>query len=147
MKPPFIRSPYNYDVEKASNDTAYKETMPSLTIQSQAIDTDINEIMRRVGLGGPMPQNLKTPTYGDYTEITDFRSALEAIEGAEQNFMALDVKVRTKFENDPQKFLDFCTRPENLDQMREWGLAVPAPIAAPAAPQPATEVPGNEKKT
>ena len=67
IKPPFIRNPYNYDLEKASDEAAYKETMPSLTIQSQSEDTDINVIMRRVGIGAPLPTNMRIPTYDDTT--------------------------------------------------------------------------------
>lgn len=128
MKPKhLVRSILAYDTEQASADTAYHETMPSLTIQSQALDTDINEILRRVGLGAPMPQNLKLPEYGDYTGITDFRSALEAVQRAETEFMTLPAQIRATFQNDPQAFLEYVQQPANLDQLRTWGLAIPKP--------------------
>jgi phage internal scaffolding protein len=135
MKPPFIRSPYNYDTKQASDETAYKETMPSLTVQSQAIDTDINEIVRRVGIGAPMPTNLRIPTYGDFTEIKDYRTALEAIGNAQADFLQLPAATRAKFQNDPQQFLDYCNEPGHEAEMTEMGLLVPqpAPQGAPGA--------------
>jgi hypothetical protein len=138
MKPPFIRSPYNYDAKKASDDTAYVETLPSLTVQSQALDTDINEIVRRVGIGAPMPVNARIPTFEDYTDVGDFRSALEAVKNAEMNFMQLPASTRAQFDNDPQLFLNFCTSPGNHDQLKALGLTIPEPITPPAAPQAAT---------
>jgi len=126
MKAPFIRNPYNYDTEKASQDAAYVETSTSLTIQSQTLETDINEIVRRVGIGAPMPTNTRIPEYGDYTEIRDFRSALEAVANAESHFMQLPAAVRAQFQNDPQEFLQFCTTPGNDQKLMEWGLRRPA---------------------
>lgn len=153
-KPPFIRTPYNYDTEQASNETAYVERLPSLTIQSQSLDTDINEIVRRVGIGAPMPTNYRLPQYGDYSEIGDFRSAIEAVKNAEMNFMQLPAAIRANFQNDPQAFLDFCVdaNPANQEQLIQWGLAtrrqetIAAPGApnAPQAPETAPGAPANE---
>ena len=150
MKPPFIRNPYNYDTKQASEEAAYKEQYPSLTVQSQALDTDINEIIRRVGLGAPMPVNPRLPEYGDYSEITDFRSALLAVEAAQKNFMTLPANVRATFQNDPQAFLQYVTDPRNLPGMIEMGLASridPKPIAAPGAPQAAATEPKPDLST
>lgn len=135
-KPPFIRSPYNYDLDQASNEAAYVETMPSLTIQSQSEDADLNVIMKRVGLGMPMPQNPRTPEYGDYTQVKDFRTALEAVRAAETEFMKYPANVRAAFQNDPQAFLEAFHTPGYEEQLRNLGLLKPKPIQAnPDGPQ------------
>lgn len=149
MKPPFIRSPYNYDTAKASDEAAYTETMPSLTVQSQTIDTDINEIMRRVGVGAPMPTNIRQPEYGDYTHIQDFRSAIEAVRGAEENFMRLPAATRAAFQNDPQLFLEAFYTPGNEQALRDLGLLnMIQPKTTPETPNATSETtaPPTEKK-
>lgn len=124
MKPPFIRNPYNYDTEEASNQAAYVEKLPSMTIQSQALDTDINEIVRRYGITGQFPENHRIPEYGDFTEIKDFQSAIAAIETAQTNFMQLPANTRAFFDNNPQKLLEFCANPANIEQARQMHLNV-----------------------
>lgn len=108
---------------------------PSLAVQSQKAESDINVIVRNFGITGQLPVSRRLPEYGDYTGISDYRSALEAVSAAEASFAALPSKVRAHFENDPQAFLVYCTDPGNLPQLREWGLADPLPTDAPAPSQ------------
>ena len=53
----------------------------------------------------------------------------------EKAFMAMPADVRARFNNDPISFMDFCSKAENLDEMRKLGLAVPKK-EEPAAPAP-----------
>lgn len=53
--------------------------------------------------------------------------------------MDLPAKVRSRFENDPQKFLEFCSDPKNRDEAVSLGLIMSAPASAPD-PDPATVV-------
>lgn len=128
--PPFIRSPYNYDRAEASRAcaTSFEGTV-SLTVQEHAEDADINVIVKRFGITGVMPQNHRVPEYGDYTGVNDYRSAIEAVRAADEHFMAMPAEVRARFENDPQRFMDFCAVPDNLNEMRKLGLAVPEKVA------------------
>lgn len=103
---------------------------PSLTVQSDKDDADINVILDRFGITGQLPQNVRAPTFEVFDDVFDFRSAVEAVAMAEDSFMAMPAKVRAEFENDPQQFLEFCTASKdgmlvNLARMRELGLAVP----------------------
>ncbi len=113
----------------------------SKTVQSEAQDADINVIVKRFGLTGQLPTNLRPPSYEDYGDVVfDFRSAMDAINNAEKTFMALPAEVRSRFSNDPQVFLEFCTEQKdgvltNLDEMRKIGLAVPkAAVPEPSSP-------------
>lgn len=124
-----------YDEKQASMEAAISfEGARDRTQQSQAAETDINGIVKRFKVTGILPQGIRVPTYGDFEAVTDFRSAMDAIIAAEKSFMALPSDVRTRFGNDPAEFVKFCADPENLDEMRKFGLAVPP--KAPPEPLP-----------
>lgn len=136
----FVRSANNYDTDLVSEATGLYCEDPSLADQSQCEECDINTIVRRFGLSGHMPQVRKLPEYGDYTGIDDFKSALEAVQAARDDFMSYPAALRYRFNNDPQEFLEFCCDARNLPEMRKLGLAVPevlqggtTPEASPAA--------------
>ncbi len=112
-----------------SLDSALECKDESRTNQSQAEEADINTIVRRFGVTGMLPQGVRAPTYGDFTGVGDFRDALEAIRAAERSFSQMPADVRARFANDPASFVDFCSNPENIDEMRKLGLAVPAPVS------------------
>lgn len=124
-----------YDVEAASIEAAVSfEGQVSRTQQHQKDETDINGIVKRFRVTGLLPQGIRRPTYGDFDSVTDFRSAMDAVIAAEKSFASLPSEVRKKFDNDPAKFVDFCSDERNLDAMREMGLAVPkAPEPEPMA--------------
>ena len=141
MKPIKYRGHNNYDVQEASDEAVVHNDQPSLTVQAHAEDADINVLMRPYGITVKMPDNVKVPTYGDFTHITDYRSALEATRKAHNDFMEIPAEVRAKFDNDPQNFLEFASNPNNLPQMVEMGLAKRR--EPPSAPPPATPPTGG----
>lgn len=115
---------------------------PSLTRQDMADDCDINILMKKFENTGTIPQVQGTPTYIDWTrQPTTLADALEIMQAGDAAFMTLPARVRREFDNNPVEFMAFAEDPENLDQMREWGLAPPAelpdaPKEPPAAPAP-----------
>jgi len=118
----------------------------SMTVQSMADEADLNVIMRRFAATGTFPQTTRIPSYGDYTQITDFRSALEAIRDAEENFMGLEASVRARFQNDPQAFLEFCSNESNREEMAKLGLLnLPAP-AVDRSPVHQDQAPNTAKQ-
>lgn len=122
-----------------------KFSKPSRTKQAEADAADINKIMAKYQKTGILPHlNNRVPTYGDFSEVTDYQDALNTVMRAEAAFMALPSSVRAKFDNDPARFLDFTQDPANLDALREMGLAPPAPpvqVAPEPAPAPAPAKP------
>lgn len=106
-----------------------------MTKQEFLEETDINVLMKRFEKAGqwpPAPQ--REPQYFDVTEMpTDFQSAMNFMIDAEDAFMSIPAEARFALGNDPAKFVEFAANPENLDQMRTWGLAPPLPPRA--APQ------------
>lgn len=133
------RQPGMYDPRAACEECCITDFGPSLTQQNQAEEADINTIVKRFGLTGQLPTNVRTPTYGDFTHVTDYQSALNAVRAAEDAFMKMPAAIRTRFDNDPEKFVEYCSDEQNLDQLREWGLAVPK--AKEAANGPTGDVP------
>lgn len=136
---PFVRSPYNYDRDAVSFQTGLFCDDPSLTQQHMADDADINVIVKRFGITGQMPSGVRLPTYGDFTGVGDYRSALEAVRDADDAFMELPADIRTRFDNDPQRYLDFAENPANQEEIYNLGLATrpsgsnPSPIDSPKA--------------
>lgn len=99
---------------------------PSLTQQQFAEDADINVMLERFKVTGHLPQGVIPPSYGDFTGISDYRSAAEAVRRANDSFSDLPATVRARFQNSPQQFLEFCSDPGNVDELRKLSLAVPA---------------------
>ena len=53
---------------------------------------------------------------------------------ADQAFMELPADVRLRFNNDAGSFVDFASDPDNLDEMRELGLAINPAVATEPSP-------------
>lgn len=119
---PFLRTPYNYDRDAASDESGLKCEDVSLAVQSERDEVDINTIVRRFGLTGELPHDLRAPTYGDFTEVRDYHTAMNAVSKANEAFDRMPADVRAKFNNDPALFVDFCSDPKNADAMKDMGL-------------------------
>lgn len=128
------RAAHSYDVDAVSVATSLV-AKESLTVQSEREEADINVILDRFGITGQLPQNVRRPTFQDFGPdyVFDFRSALEAIAMAQDAFMEMPAKVRGEFDNDPQKFVEFCSRTddESVKRMRELGLTNPVRVPEP----------------
>ena len=127
-----------YDLKGRSDAAGLVCLDPSLTVQADAVDADINTLVRRFGLTGSMPENVKVPAYSDYDDIFDFHAAQLVIASANEEFMRMPAEVRAQFGNDPGVFFDVASNPENIDFLRDLGLAVPKapgePVSVPAKP-------------
>lgn len=122
-----LRAPHNYDYNQASDEAALRCTDPSLTKQADAEDADINTIVRRFNVTGQLPQNVRMPTYGDFTDIPDFHQAQNAIRMATESFAAMPAHVRARFHNDPHEFVEFCSDDSNRAEAEKLGLVTPKP--------------------
>lgn len=117
--------PFNYDVMSVSDETGLRCPEEGRTHQSFKAEVDINTILRRFRLTGQLPENVRPPVFGDFSDIKDFHTAANAIAVAHEAFDAMPADVRKRFRNDPGAFVDFCLDGSNLDEMRKLGLAVP----------------------
>lgn len=148
LKEIFVRNPFNYDMLAASAESGLKCPEPTLTKQAFAEECDINTIVERFHLTGEMPENLRLPTYDDFSNVVDFHTAMNAIAKAREAFDLVPANVRAKFQNDPGAFVDFCSDPANLDEARKLGLAPPADPddTAPPTTPPASLLRDPEQK-
>lgn len=138
---PFVRSPYNYDMNAAGDESGLKCLDATLTKQSFKDEVDINTIVERFHITGEMPMNVRAPTYGDFTGVFDFHTAMNAIAQARESFDAMPAEVRYRFNNDPAAFVDFCSDEKNRPEMTKMGLitaeaAATLKAATPVAPPP-----------
>jgi phage internal scaffolding protein len=130
-KLPFVRNPYNYDMAAVSQETGLKCEDPSLAQQHMKDECDINVIVERFGVTGQLPQAPLEPTYGDFSGVSDYHSALNAIKAAEASFMSLPAKIRAKFDHDPNALLEFLQNETNRDEAIELGLIDGEPVVQP----------------
>lgn len=128
----FFRTPYNYDMEVVSNETGLYCADESLAIQSAREEVDINTIVKRFGLTGSLPEDLKMPQSGDFTGVPDFHAAMNMVRSAQEEFLKVPADVRARFGNDPGAFMAFLDDNGNYAEAKRMGLL--APDVAPPEP-------------
>jgi phage internal scaffolding protein len=117
-----VKNPITYDRDKNSDLAKFVFTSPSRTKQSFRDECDINNILRQFNVTGQLPIDGVQPQYGDFSGITDYQSALNAVMSAQDSFLALPAKVRARFDNDPALFVDFASDEANRDELKALGL-------------------------
>lgn len=130
MKPPFLRTPYNYDMNEAGDESALECKDKSLTQQHMADECDINKLVERFVVTGEIPRLTMPPMQGDFTKIPTYQEALNLMIEANRSFMQMPAKIRNRFENDPGQFIAFCSDEANRDEIRQMGLYSPEANAA-----------------
>lgn len=95
----------------------------SVTQQHFRDQVNINNIVAKAKRTGVLPKGLKAPYFADISNVPqDYHACLQQIKKTEQLFMALPSKLRKRFENDPQKLVDFCSNDENYVEAMKLGL-------------------------
>lgn len=105
-------------------------TMPSLTVQDEKDETDINYIVNKYADGqkGIATLDLGDSSqyaylqFGDATLPGDYSTALELVSGVREEFYSLPAYVRAKFDHDPMTFVSQLNNPETLEYLQEHGL-------------------------
>lgn len=124
----FFRSGFNYDCDAVSNETALSNFEPTLTVQSEAENCDINVILERFGQGISPPVTTLPPYEGEWTQTLSFTDAMNLVAHARESFMELSANIRARFHNNPQEMLDFIYDDSNYDEAIKLGL-VPARVS------------------
>lgn len=105
-------------------------TMPSLTVQDEKEESDINYIVNKYADGqkGVFTLDLGDSSqyaflqFGDATLPGDYSTALELVSGVREEFYSLPAKVRAKFGHDPMNFINQLNDPETLKYLQREGL-------------------------
>lgn len=143
----FLRSLGNYDVDKVSVETGLVCDDPSLAQQQFKDECDINTILERFNVTGQLPVSPLQPQFGDFSGITDYQTALNAVLDAQESFDALPARVRERFANDPAAFVDFCLDAANRDEMKALGLIEGAPEGVNKSPTEAGQAEAAQGST
>lgn len=94
----------------------------TLTQQQYIEDTDVNVIMARFMKTGAMPTTVAPMIEGDFSQLPDYQEALHTVMKAEQMFMEIPATTRLRFENNPQKLMDFLADESNREESYTLGL-------------------------
>ena len=119
-----------YDPVEEHDHCGIEFTMPSLTIQDEKEETDINYIVNKYADGqkGIMTLDLGDRSqyaylqFGDATLPGDYSTALELVSGVREEFYSLPAYVRAKFGHDPMNFIDHLNDPATLEYLQQQGL-------------------------
>lgn len=97
----------------------------SRTKQEFKDDADIKTILRRYAEGGALPAStgtLRSPLFGDFTNVDAFRQQQEQVAQAKSDFELLPSGIRTMFKNDVVNLIEFLADPANEEEARSLGL-------------------------
>jgi phage internal scaffolding protein len=118
----FLRTPYNYDRDAATNESGLACEEPSLAQQHFKDECDINNILRQFNITGLLPEQPLSPRYGDFTGIGDYHTALNRVIAAQDEFDSLPAQIRARFDNDPANLIEFLNDDANRPEAEELGL-------------------------
>lgn len=139
----FLRTPYNYDTDAASNESGLACEEPSLAQQHYKEECDINTILQKFNVTGLLPESPISPRYGDFSGIGDYHTALNRVIAAQDEFEALPAQIRARFQNDPAQLIEFLQDETNRPEAEELGLVEKAAAevveAAQVTPEKAAE--------
>lgn len=118
-----------------------------LTKQSHALATDINHILKRYIAHGLVPSDGRNPEYGDFSDSVSYHEAMTRVVNAQQSFDRLPAHIRAYCRNDPGRFLDLVSDPENRGKLEELGLVPSQVPKALAEAEAEAQNEGSEEST
>lgn len=121
-----------YDPVEEHDHCGIEFTMPSLAVQDEKDETDINYIVNKYADGqkGIATLDLGDSSqyaylqFGDATLPGDYSTALELVSGVREEFYSLPAYVRAKFGHDPMNFINQLNDPATLEYLQQQGLYV-----------------------
>ena len=130
-----------YDTYEEKQGIIFKE--PTMTIQSEKDNCDINVIMNRYATScTPLPYRSDglQPVYADVSELGDYMENFQCCKQAEEMFNALPSALRKELDNNPANLLAFIQNEKNKERCYEYGLLNRPVVEAPQAPVVAPSV-------
>jgi len=117
---------------------------PELTVQSDAGQADIKQILKRwknVGIVDHLA--ITEASFKDVSEFSDYADVMRTAQTANEEFMKMPSKVREIFGHDVANWLDTAHDPEKLSQLIAEGKV--GPDQEPAVPPPPAGDGGNDE--
>jgi len=110
----------------------------SMTLQDAKDECDINMIIARHDRTGSWSGSGKMPTvvpqFGDFDSVDDFQTAQDTILRAREHFASLPSHIRSRFQNDPVRLLEFVSNKDNQVEAVRLGLASSPPESISETP-------------
>ena len=120
-----IRSAYNYDRAAASRQGGLSCPEETRTKQEFLEEVNINTLIERFKLGAKLPVLERMPSYEDFSDVYDFKTAVDALAKSREAYDKMPAAVRKRFGDDPQRFLDWCEDDRNYEEAMGLGLISP----------------------
>jgi phage internal scaffolding protein len=119
----------------------FNTTGESLTQQHFQEECDIINIIKRHDRNGIIEHVQRGQArYGDFSEVHDYREALDLVQDANEEFMKIPSEIRKQFNNNPGEFLNFVSNPDNEEEMKQMGFVkkseIPSSASETAIPEP-----------
>lgn len=109
---------------------------PGRTKQQFKDECDINKIMSRFQMTNTIDWLNQNPAqYIDCTGF-DYDEAMRTVAAANSLFQSMPSNLRSQFDNDPRKFVEFVENPQNRSRLEEMGLARPQASKQPDTTNP-----------
>lgn len=97
--------------------------LPSLTDQHYKDQCDVNNIIKKYKKTGQVTHlNRARGVFADLSGITDYHQMVNNIMTAQDAFGKLPAHLRSRFENDPGKLLEFLADSNNKEEAIKLGL-------------------------
>jgi hypothetical protein len=128
----------------------FETTGESMTQQHFKEESEINNIIKKHDKNGIIESVARgNARYGDFSLVQDYKSSLDTIRDANDNFMEIPSEIRKKFNNNAGEFFNFVQDPNNQPELIKMGLAtaIPQESATPVADKPSSEVPSGDGHT
>ena len=117
---PFLVNPLKHRVRVSVNTGT-----DSLVEQYHKDDCDIHVILKRYAKTGVLPINDAVPHYGDFSNVQTYQQAQNLIARSNNYFESLPSRIRERFSNDPNSFLEFVNDPANRKECEKLGILEP----------------------
>lgn len=112
----------DFTIKKDSKGKVTNPESISKAVQADKNAADINKIVAKAKKTGFMVVNNKQPMYGDFTKGTDYADVQKRILEVKNGFEGLPAEIRNKFDNSPEKWIDYMSDPNNKEESIELGL-------------------------
>jgi phage internal scaffolding protein len=106
----------------------------SLTQQHFKEECDIINIIKRHDKNGIIEHVQRGQArYGDFSQVHDYREALDLVRDAQDEFMKIPSDIRKQFDNDPGKFFQFVSNPDNKEELKKMGFIETPDVVSPSS--------------
>jgi phage internal scaffolding protein len=99
-------------------------------------ECDLEKMVERYKRTGQI-RVMGDPKFGEWSQIASYHDAQNAIIATQEAFAKVPSKIRQKFDNDPQKLIDFIEDPKNLKECVELGLVDKSVLKSEKSAEPA----------